>query len=735
MNRSHNADSYEGLTLRIREHLQKPGAQERIRASINSARTNATVTTSRAAKLLDLGEQQLRDWEKRGLISTTRPLVEGKQTQGHRQFSLDELDRLAVMKELIDEGKFTPGEFEHISSHVEEIWREVEAMVQARQASLKQQGQAGTQRTNLPIDVRVREARSQLFWRFYVSRALHLALQLIREDRPASTTALALPLAPHGEDLPVSGIENVARLGESLIGWLGKSRSTETLLAPVPSFEVSSDYRIHPLMVMERNQPQEEQPLDYTHIIVRRDSNPLSLYPPVVETIRKLLKPIYEKAEQTRDAFGPGMRDELVATTNLDDTTLYPDIILNGMSEMMVEAGGLLDQKPHWRFCCILLPNNLALPMQNRTLVVRAQSQHSPHKIGVASVPPNMNSLSMHAYQSGQICYRNSILPDDSVIAFHDVEGTVKSAIAIPVGAEFGEPVAIIYLVSVYENAFSQRADRLILRLLGRMVGEAVRTYQARLQEAERLASILRVPDRGDEVVGAFYNENKFIHDLENFLLTFKADQAHLRHSVPPTASSSNRVDRGSQEAQSEQHTISLIGIDVDHLSAIALKYGNTAVRNLCREIGFRLNGELKSTFVKYPGCHFYRIYGDCFYVLLKNMPYDQVLKKAVLLKKSLDGTYRVNLLQGSALQQSAPGTLHEVEIKVRLAVSAYDDQTLAELFARYPDDIAVDSVREMIDSAIMTELKKGMSAGGDRIRAWNPETRTYQFYEREEGP
>jgi GGDEF domain-containing protein len=319
-------------------------------------------------------------------------------------------------------------------------------------------------------------------------------------------------------------------------------------------------------------------------------------------------------------------------------------------------------------------------------------------------------------------------LPDDSVIAFHDVEGTVRPAIAIPVGAEFGEPVAVIYLVSVYESAFSQRADRLILRLLGRMVGEAVRTYQARLQEAESLGSILRVPDRGDEVVGAFYNENKFIHELEDFLLTFKADQARLRHSVLPTVSSSERDYPGSQEAQSEQYIISLIGIDVDHLSAIALKYGYSAVRNLCREIGFRLNGELKSTLVKYPGCHFYRIYGDCFYVLLKNMPYEQVLKKAVLLKKSLDGTYRVNLLHSSPSPQSAPGTLQEVEIKVRLAVSAYDDQTLAELFARYPDDVVVDSVREMIDGSIMRELKKGMSAGGDRIRAWNPRARSLHY-------
>src|SRR5690242_10946088 len=179
MNRSHGVENNEGLMLRIRNHLLKPDAQKRISATINSVRSNATVTTSGAARLLYLGEQQLRDWEKRGLISTMRPLVEGKQTPGHRQFSLEELDKVAVLKELIEEGKFTPGEFEHISNHVEEIWREMEASIQAQRALPEEQGQTAMQEAYLPIDVRVRESRSQLFWRFYVSRLLHLSLQLI----------------------------------------------------------------------------------------------------------------------------------------------------------------------------------------------------------------------------------------------------------------------------------------------------------------------------------------------------------------------------------------------------------------------------------------------------------------------------------------------------------------------------------------------------------------------------
>src|SRR5947207_9205273 len=165
MNRSQNPGANEEQILRIRQHLQKLEAQKRIYASIDSVRTNATVTTSGAARLLELGEQQLRDWEKRGLISTKRPTTAGKETQGHRQFSLDELDRLAVIKELIDEGGFTPGDFEKNSNSVEEIWREVKALEHS-QASLEDQQPVAVPGTHLFLDTRIKEARAQLFWRF-----------------------------------------------------------------------------------------------------------------------------------------------------------------------------------------------------------------------------------------------------------------------------------------------------------------------------------------------------------------------------------------------------------------------------------------------------------------------------------------------------------------------------------------------------------------------------------------
>src|SRR5437867_10169694 len=78
----------------IKEYLQQRDVQERIQKSMQEARAKATVTISQAAKLFDLTESQLRDWEKRGLLSTERSLST-EESKGHRQFSPDVLNKLA----------------------------------------------------------------------------------------------------------------------------------------------------------------------------------------------------------------------------------------------------------------------------------------------------------------------------------------------------------------------------------------------------------------------------------------------------------------------------------------------------------------------------------------------------------------------------------------------------------------------------------------------------------------
>src|SRR5689334_3320794 len=97
---------HEHRQQQITDYLQQPEAQMRIREGIQQATSNMAVTISRAASLFNFSESQLREWEKRGLLQTERPLLsaEGKGATGHRQYSLHMVSKLAIIRDLITQG-------------------------------------------------------------------------------------------------------------------------------------------------------------------------------------------------------------------------------------------------------------------------------------------------------------------------------------------------------------------------------------------------------------------------------------------------------------------------------------------------------------------------------------------------------------------------------------------------------------------------------------------------------
>ena len=112
---------------KIMAHLKERMAQKRVRQNIEKGRSEATVTIGRAAHLFDFSVSQLRDWEKTGLLQPKRPkeAIEGKNTSGHegqRQYSFVELDKLAIIRELIQEAKINPGA---IPSNIDEVWNDI----------------------------------------------------------------------------------------------------------------------------------------------------------------------------------------------------------------------------------------------------------------------------------------------------------------------------------------------------------------------------------------------------------------------------------------------------------------------------------------------------------------------------------------------------------------------------------------------------------------------------------
>src|SRR5437879_226041 len=138
----------------IKAFLQQQEVRERIQKSIHNARSKVTVTISQAASLFDVSESRLREWEKKGLLTTNRPTTP-QESKGHRQYSPNELDKLAIIKVLIDEGSYSLGA---IPSNVDELWEQV---VQAQQKHIPAPDK------HVPIDKRVEHAEKEVFWRYF----------------------------------------------------------------------------------------------------------------------------------------------------------------------------------------------------------------------------------------------------------------------------------------------------------------------------------------------------------------------------------------------------------------------------------------------------------------------------------------------------------------------------------------------------------------------------------------
>lgn len=697
----------------IKKYLQSEDVQERIWQNMQRGRSEATVTIGRAARLFNFTENQLRDWEERGLLKPLRPT-------GQRQYSPDELDKLAIIKELIAEGGYSPGA---IPLDIDRIWCSISSKQQDQPAKSSRE-EAG----HLSIEQRVeRTYHEQLFWRYYASHVLRLSLMLICEDTTSTIAGLVLPLEKKAS-ASTPRPENLSEVGESLIGWLGQTRSFYTFLTPAPSFDYSSDYRILSLQVMKEDRSEEDIPMDRTLVLLERRASPLTLTMSAVETIRRLLAPLYENVHILRSCFGQNMQDLVDPATDFNSSVSYSDTILNGLADMVVRLGG---QTPYgqdrWRFCCILLPNDIRPPLQQRSLVVSAQSKNAPHRIGVTTISPNDSvlGLSLRAFQSGHIIFRSEISTEDSTIALREVEGLIRSAIAVPVG-EYGQPVAVLYIVSDEPNAFSEgdqhKGDQRVLRIIGRMIEELLRTYYVRQQVAEKLTALITSPSVVDTLFGEFSSENEFIRDIEELLTSIQKRIREREKKVEEKDISLIDDDAQSRTEHPSEEFISFIAIDVDNQSKLANKYGDQMMRNLGRKVGLRIQEQLRVLFTEHVDCRLYHVYADRFYLLLKGISLEQAREKAMKIKIILKDPYQLDAFRPSIEEQTPPDSMQVLSISVRLAVTSYPYTKLEDLLQRYSTVTAVASVRATIIRDLDKGLEKGRIEGGDRVMTWNPD-------------
>ncbi|MFL5666225.1 MAG: GAF domain-containing protein, partial [Ktedonobacteraceae bacterium] len=441
-------------------------------------------------------------------------------------------------------------------------------------------------------------------------------------------------------------------------------------------------------------------------LVVQRKTWPLTIKATVLNTIRRLLKPLYESAQEFSPYLRQGSQALLFPTTSFNSSTGPSEELLYGLANMIIRLGNI-DHQARWRFCCILLPdilpNNLIMPMPQRRLVIRAQSHQSPHAIGTTISPDkSIMSLSHRAYLSGQITYRPSISKEDYTIALREAEGEIGSAIAVPIAREDGLAIGVIYAAShKHETDAFSVDDQRILRIIGQMVGELLMSFQDGQLAAAKLKNMIEKPTVVDEVLGTFLPEHMFIRRLESLL-------AGIQSTMPKA------------ETEIGKKELSIISIDIDSQSSITNMYGDRVVRNLSLELGKRIYSQLRLLFSESSEWRFYYIYGGRFYIVLDGVSLDTARTKARQLQLALSGEYKVDALRVTRDQVTSPYDMLKLSsISVRLGVTSYPYWKLAELLGRYPSMHSVTSVIGFLLRFLDIALSEGKPGG---IMAWDRE-------------
>ncbi len=707
----------------LKEYLRQPDTKEKIQRKMIEARSAATVTITRAADLFGFSDTQLRDWDRRGFVSPLRSDGAKQDDKRHRQYSRAELDILAAIRILRD-GNYSITEIKQNIGAVRDIANQLgqEVFTLPGTAERTKQSIEVTQEPAIvpPIDQLLDKADNELFWHFYATNALRLSLSLLAEYNPDTMIGLVMPF---GSNTPATvTTANIADLGECLIGWLRPGNSFYLLYTPRPSFEEPTDFRMHPLRVMKNGIVQDEVRQDSTWIVVQRRAGLLNISRDVLTTIQHLCAPLYEYKEEWLPLF---VQRQQSLTFPIADFIPGPanDPTKRSLLSKLANLTVSLGRDKGWRFACILTPHNPQLPVSQHQLVLLAKSDYAPEKyvVGTTQVSPldEVISVSLRAYQGGRICYRHRATPQDKSIANSDVERPIGSAIAIPIGGEEATPLGVIYLVSSKQDAFTPD-DQSLLRMIARMMQELLLTFQTRIKVAEQLKPLIDNPALADQAYKPFLSETDFIADMET-LLDNISNREDLRVNLQPILELSTRTAQ--REAllpyYSSTDIVSFYCIDVNDQTRLTQKYGEIMTRNLSREVGRRIEANLRTLFTfTTSDLKLYHAYGDRFYIRLGGIPLKEAMSKIWSLKDALElKPYQVNALRFTTEQRTPSEMLIQEDISVRIGVSSYPYLKLLELMQR-PDNqpYSTASVAALLLWDIGVLLRKGQG-----VYHWNP--------------
>jgi len=707
---------YERALQNIALHLSSREAQQRVLQNIRRVRNEAMVTIGQAARLFEFSESQLRDWERSGLLKPVRSAAppDARGSVKQRQYSFDELDKLALIYELIHYANMTPG---HIPADVNTLWEQVRASTPASNDDMTLSQPDAYHEIYRYITRRSEHVyQNELFWRLYTSHALYLSLKLLYEDFPGTYAGLILPAKTltratfEGELLPEQ-LPN--RVGEALVGWLAQTRFFSTFLTTAPAFEFPSDFRIVSLPgSWEREQSEALEPRsssDATLMVVPRDKlHKLHLDSNHVSLVSRLLAPLYENRQNWSTILGQGMKD--LVQPGMDRASSVPDIVLNSLADMVIHLGGKLPEgEMRWHHCCILLPDETYLPLQERRLKVRAVSQDGAKLMDITLYPLEHYSttVSIRAFLGSHILYRDVLTRADTTEKLARLEGPVRSCIAVPIGGEVTQPLGILYVASYQEQAFSKEDQRL-LRLMARMAEEILRSYEVRQHLSRDLSALMEDPTNTDTLFANFFSEDQLIRDIEALLAYVQERKWVEQHEGVPALS---------QE-------VSFLAVELHDQDNLHNKYEYLLLRNIYLRVGELIDKHFRSLSSLSGYSRSYHIYGSRYYIPLPGVSLDEARKEAKKLKKTLDDDYTFTSLYVPT-QDIVPlsPAQHLAGIVANVGITSYFYTKLEDIMQRYPGRSASEVrilVRNIILNALDVTLKRAQKIDGNVIVSWD---------------
>ena len=716
----------------IREYLQKGDVQQRILKNMQRGRNEATVTISQAAEMFGITENKLRDWEEYGFLNPLRP----HGPKGRRLYAPAELDKLAIIRELINAG-FAASE---IPADIDKIWQDLYVFHLSLTDSLFPNMPSGAERARpveIPIDTYIEQSETFFFWKYFAMHALRLSLALICETIPYTRAALLLPIEQdmHTDDgQSTYSAEDLSLVGEALVGWYNPGHAFQTFLSSNPSFQYTTDYRVELLA----NQPAvaEEEKADaeqngasaskdgrgaaatstdthgalpqHIYIVVQREAKALILGSELVETISRLLYPLYEHKAVVKVAFQNGLHDLLAYTSDFYTMKPYEDILLNKLANLVVSLGGKdEDKQTRWNFCSIAIADfpDPIVPLQQKSLIVCARSDEAPYTIGSTRfyTQESFSSAHINAFQSGHTFYQPRINAEESWIEQRALKdgATICSSLAVPIEGIDGIAVAVLYVASTHNQAFSQQ-DQCVLRMIGRMIKTLLLNYHTEALLVNSLREVVARPEIVDTTFQEFLSEDTFNAHVEDII----AEAQHKKNLQ-----------------MADTDALSIIALDIDHQTSIAAKYGDEVARELSLEVGLRVHSQMRA-FKDDAEYRLYHIGADRYYLLTKGVALEQVRKRAELLKQMLHGSYRVDPHHFAGAQpHSSENSITLPDITTRIGISSYLYSKLNELLLRCSSDAPIAEVRTLISSFLENVLALGKQKGGNIIMSWDPPT------------